>query len=462
MSTTSRQVSMLLITSMVAISCGGDGVDLADTTGTGLPESTVTVETIASDVTEDLTSETTSTPSLADTTTTTTAKSRPSCLQSDIVTEEGFTAADWPDDFCDYWPSIHDMFDPIPVNWSAPDGWVELDADAVSFRWHSTDDYALPPEGVDPRLRAFTFNTYSSEGHFFSGFVSEEMPIGGSISNLPDGVYTASLVEWDRSVPDRAVFQIGPIMDCVPGGVWGEYDDHEMPLCGGEPGERHEAIPTCGPLHDLCVEVEVTLDDSFTVVTSGYAKELNEDGFPTNAEWIGQGPDLVELLTALHDDYYDTFVVNGSLGPELIESQIVPDSPFRNIIQGVEDENDDRYGLAMWYDGQVFAWSRPEFPMITMYASGNWGDEWASPSLFPVTPWGLERFYDEDGPEICKWWELNYSRPEYKEGIFWTEFPCRIEEGIFSFNDKLPRAAGSFMKIHGRTAWVLDLPYANS
>lgn len=96
------------------------------------------------------------------------------------------------------------------MNWSAPDGWVELDADAVSFRWRSSDDYMLPPEGVDPRLRAFTFNKYSSEGQFYSGFVSEEMPVGGSISNLPDGVYTASLVEWDRSVPDRVVFQIAP------------------------------------------------------------------------------------------------------------------------------------------------------------------------------------------------------------------------------------------------------------
>ena len=406
--------------------------------------------------------ETTPPDSPTSTTATTTTDDRPSCLQSDIVTEEGFTSDDWPDDFCEYWPSIHDTFEPLPATWRAPEGWVELDTSNISFGWRASPEYVLPPEGVDPRLRAFTFNRYTSEGSYYSGFVSEEMPIGGSIAELPDGVYTASLVEWDRSIPDRAVFRIAPILDCVPGGVWGESDVWGEPLCWGEPGERHVASPTCGPMRDLCVEVEVTLDDSFTVMTSGYSKVLNEQGYPNSREWIAQGPAFVELLTTLHDDYHDTFIANSSLGPERIESEIVPNSPFVSVIQGVSDENDEKAGIANFYNTQVFAWSRPNFPLVTMRAHGNWGSDWTSPSLFPITPWGLEHFYDEEGPDTCAWWELNYTRPLLTDNGYQSDLPCRITEGIFSFYEQLPRNGGSFMKIDGRTAWVMDLPYANS
>ena len=453
---------IVVMTAVLFASCGG-----ADD---ALPPTPTAAESSPTTSSEDST--TTSSPpsevevtdsSVAVTTTTSPADDgRPSCLQSDIVTEEGYSVEDWPDEFCDYWPSIHDTFEPLPSNWSAPEGWVELDALATSFARPPSPDFVLPPEGVDPRLRAFTFRKHSGEGDYSGRFVSEEMPVGGSISDLPDGVYTASLSGWDRSIPDGAVFRLTPIMDCVPGGIWGEYDVWGEPLCWGEPGERHAASPTCGPMKDLCVEVEVALDDSFTVMSNGYSKLLNEQGFPDKVDWIAQGPAFVELLTTLHDDYYDTFIANSALGPERIESEIVPNSPFISVIQSVANENEDMYNFAAFYNSQVFAWSRPEFPLITMYAHGNWGDEWTSPSLFPITPWGLEHFYDESGQDTCSWWELNYTRAVLADANNRRDIPCRIEEGIFSFEDQLPRNGGSFMKMNGRTAWVMDLPYANS
>lgn len=93
---------IVAMTTVLFVSCGGaDGA---------LPPTPTTAESSPTTSSEDST--TTSSPpsevevtdsSVAVTTTTSPADDgRPSCLQSDIVTEEGYSVEDWPDEFCDY------------------------------------------------------------------------------------------------------------------------------------------------------------------------------------------------------------------------------------------------------------------------------------------------------------------------------------------------------------------------
>ena len=470
-----RCVALVAVAGLLGVACaGGDNSAESGLDVSAVPESTAspTTANMVPGSTAPSTAETTVTPETSVAVETTIAPETSVAVETTVAPEttvavdttlapatttapvtttpDGFSLADWPDDFDEYWPDPADVLQPLAADWVAPAGWVEHDpqqGDPLGGGWGSWGDLVrseLPNRGFDDRLLAFDFNTIY-EWDYYGRFISPPMTGVTSLGDLPDGAYHALLVGWDPATPDRATFRIGPVMDCTPDGVWGVghpvYDD---PICGYVPGERHAAEPVgCSAQSDVCVDLEVPLDDAFTVLLYGFSTELSEEGWPKLANTLGQGPDFAELLSTFYDDYDSYLLSNESLGPERIEAEIIPGSPFGNI----DDEIRFNYS-------QVLRWQRDGLPLLTMYKRHSWTDD---PKA--VTPWGNDHRPDPNGADVCDRWRVELDGYSV-DGDGWT-VPCTITQNFLDFS-RVIRYWGSFMKIDGRVAWTASLPRPSS
>ncbi|MGA1568776.1 MAG: hypothetical protein ACO38K_03875 [Ilumatobacteraceae bacterium] len=461
-----KVISICLVATAAAGACTGSGAPneadgsspASETAATTLAETATTATTPVTVATS------TMPPTSAVAPTTTVATTMPITTIADTVPVTSaapqpgvpipLSDSDWPDDFGDYWPKMDDVLVSLPGDWVAPAGWVEhdpSDIDPLGYRFNTVRlDYV--GTDIDDRLLAFDFNT-TYEVDYFGRHISEQMPTPGSIDQLADGAYTAQLVVWDREQPDRATFRVAPVMDCTLDGVFYEFDLWGDQMCGPDlvPGEVHRAEPTCGPERNLCVDIEVIFDDTFTVLVYGYVIGEAQGEYPRSVNTLGQGPELVNLLTQLYDDYVSVFVDNEAMGPDWIEREAVPGSSFINVM--------DTSGEDPYFYGQIFAWSRDGMPAITFGKpyDARWTDDPAA-----ITPWAKIYTPAPDGLDVCTRWEIRRSGFIVEDDVDGQRVPCTVTEGIRPFPADIFTRSASFMRRDGRTAWTWDLPSATS
>jgi hypothetical protein len=238
-------------------------------------------------------------------------------------------------------PTLPPDFPDFPADYQPPSGWLEVDDTTV-----------------DIRLDGFRFlQAGCCEAGLQADFGSPDLPTGSSWDALGDGLYYASLADWDPNRPDVIHMRIGRLVECAsPEGQGAEY-------CDGEPGRFEWLTPF--------QEFEVPLGDFLTVQMLSYVEPSAEDeanGFLLSPVLhIGQGPDFAALLNALHDDYTRFIADPTAAGASIVElAAILDDSPFRYV--------------GAWNG----AWSRPNFPPIS-YAVRHL-DQFDSDSPFTAIP----------------------------------------------------------------------------
>jgi hypothetical protein len=238
-------------------------------------------------------------------------------------------------------PTPPPEFPDFPADYEPPSGWLEVDDTTVDIR---LDGFRYLQAGC-------------CEAGLQADFGSPELPTGSSWDALGDGLYYASLADWDPNRPDVIHMRIGRLVECAsPEGQGAEY-------CYGEPGRFEWLTPF--------QEFEVPLGDFLTVQMLSYVEPSAEDeanGFLLSPILhVGQGPDFAGLLRALHDDYTRFIADPTAAGASIVElAAILDDSPFRYV--------------GAWNG----AWSRPNLPPVS-YAVRHL-DQFDSDSPFTAIP----------------------------------------------------------------------------
>ena len=314
--------SVLLVASFGLAACGGPTTD-TDTTRSS-PSSTSSTSTIRSTTTMRTT--TTATPTTVS-----------------PIDSMGSTSTPEP-----YVPTPPPVFADLPADYQPPSGWIRIEND--------TDDL---------RLDAFAFRQEGCcEAGLDTDFGSPELPATGLWSDVSNGFYYARFAGWDPLRPDVVQLRIGRIVECS------SPEASELYYCNGEKG-RFEYLPPFLPF-------EVPLGDFLTVKLVTYVEptpERFEDGFSLSSEsFLGQGPDLQAMLSALHEDYDAYFIEPSARGATLTDiDRSLENSPFRYV--------------GAWNA----VWERPNFPPFS-YA-GRFDNE----NRFKAIP----ACYDEGETKNC-------------------------------------------------------------
>lgn len=199
----------------------------------------------------------------------------------------------------------------LPADYVAPPGWIESTSrfdNGAGIEVYSVDE---------PRLVGFL---YTSEGCCDAGldasFGSPDFPRSDDARDLGDGLYLASITDWNPAIPDEITLSVRRVVDCAGPEAASTY---YCPIHDFEPG-RFEAL-------DESREFRFDLDDDFIVRLFAALEPTDADEFYTTYTWVGNGPALADFLAQLHATY-----------SALVTEPFRSGATYADIATGLDDE----------------------------------------------------------------------------------------------------------------------------
>ena len=262
----------------------------------------------------------------------------------------------------------------LPPDYVAPPGWVESTSrfdDTVGAFVESADD---------PRFTSFV---WTAEGCCDAGldatFGSPELPDSDDATDLGDGLYLASISDWDPTEPEWLTMEVWRVVDC---GSDEAADVYYCSINDFSPG-RYEALETSQ-------QFRVRLDDSFSVQMSAALEPIEGDTYYTNYSWLAQGPTFADFLVELHDAYSVLVTEPFRAGASYADVAVnLFDEPrFRAVELG---ESFMPFGAWQPPDGPALTFHRQDSLVPICYADSDCIDDGDS----QLTPAAFESLFDD-------------------------------------------------------------------